>query len=267
MRQLFCLLLLALSSHAQHAGTTVPMFYVYTHGSNATLAELQQSWFGNETFGEVHKLDNFGRESHPYFFHILRHYGHFPAFLLFHQALPEKGCSDLFINRIQRLRPNTGMLSLGDASVCTCSQCWGENPVQFKEIWAMARQEFCSPEEKYATFLKGAFVVASRRVMAVPHRTYSALYQYLEAPDGHWLHRERSSYGTDSHNTSSPTLGHIIERSWNALFDCLDPGVVHPDFCTVKCVPERDCSVEACPPTACQCLEAPGRFDWLASST
>lgn len=249
-----------------------PLDVVLTHYHHANLAEVMEFWqlvlkaiplqpyvfiycksnssledFGwMQDFGELHTLENVGRESHSYLWHILQHRHDLADHTLFNQAMPDMD-SALMTTRLKQFDATTGMLGLAMIVECGCADCYlGEVPF-IKEIWAMMQYDFCSPELKYSTFMKGAFLVSKRRLLAVPEKVYRSLFALLAAPNGHWVHQQHTFEGWK--NVNSPLAGHIMERAWNILFDCLD--VIHTQHCW-QCDEGKQC-----PSTGCQCRDAP----------
>ena len=222
-----------------------PSMFLYCQGQESSDTDLQ--WFSDH--GKVVRLENVGRESHVFMWHIVHNYGSLARHTLFHQDVNDPTAGDIMLSRLHLLEPQTGMLALSHISLCHCEVCYLTSIPKVKEIWAMARRSFCGPDDTYATFLKGAFLVSSQRVMNLPKEVYVNLLEYLEAPAGHWIHAEHHhEWGKIPSNSLS---AHVIERSWNILFDCLQ--LDGPELCTT-CPP----SPEVCRPSGCQCLDAAG---------
>ena len=87
------------------------------------------------------------------------------------------------------------------------------------------------------------FIQSSGRVLFL----YVSLLEYLEAPDGHWIHTEHPhDWGKTA---SNPVSAHVLERSWTLLFDCMR--LDGPAECPV-CDPGQkdDCRIDTC-----ECLD------------
>lgn len=199
-------------------------------------------WFHKH--GEVQHLENVGRESHTFVWHIVQNLDNLANHTLFHQAVPDN--VTLLIQRLHLFSPSTGLLALSLTERCTCTTCVLHHIPKVREIWAMARHTFCAPADEHAVFMRGAFLVSSHRIRSVPLPIYDTLLQYSEAPDAHWVHAEHSEDWARS--SSNPLSAHVLERSWNILFDCLDPQIV--DVCRKCDAPEGSCL-----PSACQCSD------------
>lgn len=195
----------------------------------------------------MHHLNNTGRESHTYIWHIIHNLHDLAQYTLFHQDRPDD--AQVLINRLSLLSPSTGMLALSAVAACSCQDCYLQNLPKIQEVWAMMQQSFCAPTDKFFVFLRGAFIVSSQRIAAVPAGIYKSLLDYLEAPTGSWIHDEHSFPNVKV--ADNPLSAHVLERSWNILFDCLDPDLFQP---CVAC----DASMsnnKTCPTSACQCLD------------
>jgi hypothetical protein len=115
------------------------------------------------------------------------------------------------------------------------------------QVWAMAQGTFC-PQE-FACFHNG-FVVASRKRL---HLQTKQLYQYFlslfRTPADHPLRANENLYRTwQGLPEEWPTLGHVMERSWNALLNCTDVSIVKR--CDDSCERHECIKMERC-----QCLD------------
>ena len=218
--------------------------YVFLYCQNEAVTTKELEWFAAR--GEVRHLANVGRESHAYIWHIVSNYGELATHTIFHQDLADADMANKLLQRLSLLTPRTGMLALGYMYTCSCQTCYISDIPKINEIWAMTQHTFCSPEVNYPAFLRGAFVVSARRIRNVNVQVYTTLLHYLEAPEGHWVHTEHAHEGF--REPSNPMSGHVLERSWNILFDCLH--LVGPKDCSI-------CRMEGkiCTPSACQCLD------------
>ena len=219
--------------------------YLFVYCKDTAVAEQDLKWFGER--GEVRRLGNFGRESHTYVWHILHNLDDLANHTLFHQDMPDD--VQQLTQRLGLLSPSTGLLALSLTGTCSCKDCWLHHIPKVTEIWAMAQQTFCHPTDVHVVFLRGAFVVSSQRVQAVSSKIYASLLQYLEAPEPHWVHTEHAEEWAKT--PSNPMSAHVLERSWNILFDCLDP-----DIFNVCEVCDNTLTINGtCPPSACQCSD------------
>ncbi len=216
-----------------------PYFFIYCK-ANSALSDF--GWMQEN--GELQTLPNVGRESHSYLWHIMHHRHDLAEHTIFNQAMPDMENASMIL-RLKQFQPTTGMLGLAMVVDCGCSDCYlGDIPF-IKEIWAMSQNEFCSPDLKYAAFMKGAFLVSKRRLLSVPDHVYFSLITLLTAPKDHWSHKQHNFEGLK--NEAAPLAGHILERSWNILFDCIDVAA------TYQC---WDCDEgKECLPMACQCRD------------
>lgn len=219
--------------------------YVFLYCQNEAVSDEDLEWFAAR--GEVRHLANVGRESHAYIWHIIRNYGDLASHTLFHQDLADTNMANQMLKRLSFLEPQTGMLALGYIHVCSCQTCFISDIPKLREIWAMTQHSFCSPEASYPAFLRGAFVVSLRRIVNVEVQVYKSLLYYLEAPEDHWIHTEHSHEG--SRSPSDPMSGHVLERSWNIIFDCMH--LEGPKECSI-------CRMEGkkCTQSACQCFDS-----------
>ena len=228
-----------------HLKALRPYLFLYCKAQNIPDSDL--AWFTRH--GEVKRLDNVGRESHTFIWHILQHMEDLANHTLFHQDMPQSGTAQQLTQRLRVFHSSTGLLALGEISKCSCTECFLHHIPKVKEIWAMVRHSFCVPSDQYAVFLKGAFVVSSARIWAVSTDVYLSLLQYLGAPEQRWTHGEHSEDW--ARKPSNPLSAHVLERSWNVLFNCLDLHMI--DVCSVC-----DESLKlngTCPAAACQCVD------------
>lgn len=195
--------------------------YVFLYCKNENVNELDMSWFLER--GEVQPLKNVGRESHTYIWHITTNYDDLATHTLFHQDVLGESPQDLkqeqFLDRLSTFMPYTGMLALGHAAMCTCDTCALDEIPRLREIWAMTQHTFCGPTNLYPVFLKGSFIVSAVRIRRNMPQLYRTLLHYLEAPIGHWVHAEHKHDW--ARHPSNPISGHVMERAWNIIFDCI----------------------------------------------
>lgn len=128
------------------------------------------------------------------------------------------------------------LLPAQEASHCCLSQ-----------VWAMAQSTFCP--HNFACFHNGFLVASRARLQVQPKRLYQYLLSLFATPLTHPLRANEVLY---KHYVSDlpewPTLGHVMERSWNALLNCTDPEIA--DACDVPCEHPGCSDFERC-----QCLD------------
>ena len=212
--------------------------YIFLYCQNVDVTDDDLSWFADR--GEVRHLANIGRESHVYLWHLVSNYNDVALHTLFHQDLPDD--REQMMTRLSYLTPQTGMLALSEMCMCSCEACVITDIPKMKEIWAMIRKSFCSPQELHPVFLRGAFVVSSKRISNNSVVVYNTLLEYVEAPEGHWIHSEHPhDWGR---SVSSPVSAHVLERAWNVIFNCLTPN--GPQECSMGWTNGSERTVSAC---------------------
>ncbi|BDA46517.1 hypothetical protein COCOBI_08-6110 [Coccomyxa sp. Obi] len=228
-----------------------PRIFLYVKGGPEMTAQALQAGFAQQTI----ELPNIGREQETYLRHVVTHYDHLPAHVLFTQALANY--EDLMLDRLNTLfSARTGLMGLGLNAVCTCeghSQIWPDYQaggfIRLREVWAIAQGTLCPHE--FACFHNG-FIMASRaRLRLQPRKKWEYLLSLFMTGEDDPLRRNEMLY---QHFESSipegwPTWGHVMERSWNALLNCTDPDVAYR--CGEPACEEADCTgLEQC-----QCLD------------
>ncbi|BGP36467.1 hypothetical protein JCM10449v2_000368 [Rhodotorula kratochvilovae] len=162
-------------------------------------------------------------------------------FLQHHLAWPHVGDG-----RFDHLDDRTGYLHLAPwvKSDCGLDLRTEGRFDRMRDLWSMFREDLCPPTLQLSAWA-AQFFVSRARIVANPRRKYAHVKELLEAPAEHWTHTEGASFewgGTMG--PSNPFLGHALERSWPAIFNCTDPGIA-----------DR-CGDEVYDKEACQC------FDW-----
>lgn len=92
--------------------------------------------------------------------------------------------------------------------------------------------------------------MSKRRLIEVPRQVYESLLQMISAPTDDWAHWHNLDRN-DLRSESNPLMGHVLERSWNIIFDCIDP--LAAQHCEA-CDRELECLL-----TACQCSDKDGQ--------
>ena len=217
--------------------------HIFLYCQNEASTEPDLAWFADH--GEVIHIPNLGRESHAYLWHIVYNYGNLALHTLFHQDVSHHDKNHV-ANKLSLLTPETGMLALSHIGMCTCDTCFLKEIPKLRDLWAMSQHTFCSPYDTYPVFLKGAFVVSSRRIMNVGVTVYKVLLQYLEAPADHWIHKEHKFKW--ARTPDNPIFGHVMERARNIVFDCMHlTGPAECQLCNSDC--------KKFTASACQCLD------------
>ena len=229
------------SSVLQQPSVQVLSPYVFLYCQNADVTDDDLGWFADR--GEVQHLENIGRESHVYLWHLVSNYGDVALHTLFHQDLPDN--REELMTKLSYLTPQTGMLALSAMYMCSCEACFFTDIPKLKEIWAMTQKSFCSPLDLYPVFLRGAFVVSSRRISNNSIVAYKTLLEYVESPVGHWIHNEHPHAWGRSVN--HPVSAHVLERAWNVIFSCLTPN--GPQTCSMGWTNGEPSA------SACQCYD------------
>lgn len=111
----------------------------------------------------------------------------------------------------------------------------------------MAQGTFCPHE--FACFHNGFFVASRARLQSQSKEMYEYFLSLFTTPASHPLRANEQLYRTwPGLPEEWPTLGHVMERSWNALLNCTEVEVV---FNCDKPCEGPDCSDFK----RCQCLD------------
>ncbi|KAK4698439.1 hypothetical protein P7C70_g7836, partial [Phenoliferia sp. Uapishka_3] len=195
-----------------------PRVIVYNKGKKSAV-ELKQAL----DVDEVVNLENLGREGGTYLHHIQQKYNHsMDAFIKALLSDPQPtmvddpdgfadhtfffqghlAWQDIGKRRTELVTSKTGFLSFGPYRESQCGFDVGTDTGDFTTTWS------------------AQFVVSKRRILANPYESYAALDKILEAPEGHWIHKDWGPNGSGS--PSNPALGHAVERAWPTIFNCHD---------------------------------------------
>lgn len=225
--------------------------FFYTHHPTVPLDEFPADW-------TKERLNNVGRESFAYITWLIENVApervhQLSDFVWFSQAAPEGdgwNARSGLMKRVRLLSPRTGMLGLGLMESATCENggSFTMTPwVHMRELYVLATHKLC--ESFWPTFMNGEFIVSRKRVLHQPLSLWKYLKELLEAPLGHFLHKEGTTperpHVYDS-TLSDPIFGHMMERLWNPLFRCLE----RPTSCCSSDAPDVPCR-----PGDCQCLD------------
>ena len=90
----------------------------------------------------------------------------------------------------------------------------------------MTEGRICHLGEPSLLSFNGDNIVSRERILARPRGLYEYMKSLIDAPDGHWLHREKEPKWFDRRigksTTQNPKFGHTLERLWHVLYDCAD---------------------------------------------
>jgi hypothetical protein len=225
--------------------------FLYSHAPAGTISRdaIPADWI-------LFHSENAGRESHNYLTFLTHHAGNTSDLVWFSHALLDHYMVDKVWPRLSLITRQTGMLGLSIIEKCDCDgRAYPKLGTLLREVHAMALGQFCGAggtpsapgvakgaPHAWTCFFNGEFVVSKRRIEAQPHRLYTYLRDALRAPPNHWLHMayEEGKVST----VSNPTMGFVMERSWNLLFKCLR---MEKEVCCEGSV--------ACEPGMCQCVD------------
>jgi hypothetical protein len=202
--------------------------FLYSHAPAGTISpeSIPQDWI-------LFHSENAGRESHNYLTFLTHHAGNTSDLVWFSHALLDHYMTDKVWPRLSLITRRTGMLGLSIIERCDCDGgAYPKLGTLLREVHAMALGQFCGAggtpsapgvakgaPHAWTCFFNGEFVVSKRRIAAQPHRLYTYLRDALRAPPSHWLHMAYEEGRVST--VSNPTMGFVMERSWNLLFKCL----------------------------------------------
>lgn len=187
---------------------------------------------------EIHRIPNTGREGATVLHHIISNYDESdhlaPRLSMFaaadapHSVHPIHNTLEAwFQTRLsQNLRQDTGFLGLSRHNdPCLCGDCGDEG--KFPLLAPLTKYLDKRPcTEKSVSTLWNEFIVSRRRIKSRNIKLYQWLEKMVNAPDDHWLHRQREpraildkELGGKS-TPENPLFAHTLERTWSILFDC-----------------------------------------------
>ena len=66
---------------------------------------------------------------------------------------------------------------------------------------------------------QGQIIVSRTKIKGTPKHVYEHIKEVLEAGPQHWIHGDKKQ-DMFKDEPGEPYFGHVLERSWNLLFDC-----------------------------------------------
>ncbi|KAJ9120035.1 hypothetical protein QFC22_002932 [Naganishia vaughanmartiniae] len=209
---------------------------------------------------EVVALKNVGREGETYLNHITRHYDSLTSPLgrqtLFIQ--PHLAWDWLFLPRMEKvLTDTTGFVSFGPYLNASCTKdgneidSHGQSHPRIAQIYSSFQGDLC-PADGFSITWAGQFMASRKRIWGNKKSTYANLLEFFHVPK---LAEDDAAYATTrkewiwkegwwNSEESNPTLGHALERSWPAVFQCSDLRLAE------KC--QREAEID---PAFCQCSD------------
>ena len=187
---------------------------------------------------EIHRLPDTGREGATILHHIISNYDEpdhlaprlsmFAAADPLHSVHPIHNTLEAWVQTrlSQNLRQDTGFLGLSRHNdPCLCGDCGDEGKFPLlAPLTKVLDKQPCT--EKTVSTLWNQFVVSRRRIKSRNVKIYQWLEKMVNAPDDHWLHRQREpraildkELGGKS-TSENPLFAHTLERTWSILFDC-----------------------------------------------
>lgn len=207
---------------------------VYTKNKHANLDQIKELLDA----AEVIRLPNVGREQGTYMHHINKTYDYIYPYTMFSQAAIT-GLNDTTGNDSRpftdwldtslryKFTNETKFFNLQDSSepiFCVCGDCpTGHFPL-LPQLQALFDNKVCDSTEKQSISWLGQFIVAKDRVVARPRWIYEYIGSLVDAPERHWIHRQkepstlRKTFGKSL--PENPLFGHTVERIWPTLFNC-----------------------------------------------
>jgi hypothetical protein len=115
-----------------------PCVTIYSKGDRTQEVAKAIPW------ANVVQLHNVGRESHTYLHHMLVHYEDLPTHMMFVHGHVEHMSNLLRV--LSALTPTTGFMCLSYWGRSTCDGGELQPDRRMREVWAMARHDFCFEE-------------------------------------------------------------------------------------------------------------------------
>jgi hypothetical protein len=214
--------------------------------------------------GEVHHLENIGREQHTYLHHIVTQWHDLARHTVFTQSVPVHVGGALtvpiikdivpkipffrhldrpkrFLRRSRMLKSDTGLLALDAVEYSSCDGTRKLSLPQVKQVWQLVMGTPC--DDGYAAFLKGEIAVSAARLQQQNLSVYQTLLELIAKPTFDFPGTPASMQ-----TRSNPIFGHAMERSWNFLLGCYNTSLV--TTCNAC-----DRGLHECAHDACQCLD------------
>eukprot|EP00891_Asterochloris_glomerata_P007636 jgi/Astpho2/7636/Aster-x0778 len=166
----------------------------------------------------VQQLPNVGRETETFLRYIVHRYTSLPTHVLFVQD--EAHNVDHLLSSVQEtFRPDTEYLTLNSwkGRVTTDGDAYHtfEHHI-VPYLWAVSTQTLF-PHDGYLAAYNSQFLVSKNRILHRPLSAYKFLLNVLHQPDADPVLQLPSAH----------LAGYVIERLWNALFDCWDVEDLH----------------------------------------
>jgi hypothetical protein len=170
-------------------------------------------------YATVHWQPNVGREATAYLEYFIRYYeGCADHIMMIHGNIERL---ELVMRKLEALGPATGFMCLGHWGLATCDGGEYRRDVRMREVWVMARNEFCYKD--FAICYRGQFLVSSKRVRRHPVTLYRNLLSAFVLPKDHIIFRDTDFLEDKAAFVSTPEnplLGHTMERAWTFIFGC-----------------------------------------------
>ncbi|KAI9004762.1 triose-phosphate transporter family-domain-containing protein [Gaertneriomyces semiglobifer] len=174
----------------------------------------------------VLQLPNRGRESATYLWHLLSQYDALAKHTLFIQAKPHvffdgEKMAKWVSDRLLRFEENVGFLTLGPTHILPLRD------INLLARWPRIGQTLSAVTggeilpDNVAISYTGQFIVSRDRVRHRSRSIYRYILDLLQADEQHWIHQESPKWFGKS-TPSNPFFGHYVERSYHAMFDCMN---------------------------------------------
>ena len=162
---------------------------------------------------KVTRLDNIGRESHTYLYHIINNYNNLAEHTVFVQGNPLTHCSDIVCILQEFPRSLKKLFEFSKGCYCLCDVCLMERPVEWTryEIFPdEVYKKFFSVENNWFLYGSGAqYIVHKKCITNKPLDFYLSLFDYLT-----------QQYMPDPEKHSHVPWS--LERLWPSIFDSDD---------------------------------------------
>ncbi|KAJ3185936.1 hypothetical protein HDU85_000850 [Gaertneriomyces sp. JEL0708] len=216
----------ALTSHPAIASRK-PRVILYSKHPKRNPAYLQKATGADI----VLQLPNRGRESATYLWHLLSQYDALAKHTLFIQAKPHvffdgEKMAKWVSDRLLRFEENVGFLTLGPTHILALrdSNLLARWPRIGQTLSAVTGGEILP--DNVAISYTGQFIVSRERVRHRSRSLYRYILDLLQADEQHWIHQESPKWFGKS-TPSNPFFGHYVERSYHAMFGCMNVEMLH----------------------------------------
>jgi hypothetical protein len=220
-----------------------PCVTIYSKGGRTEEVAKAIPW------ANVIPLPNVGRESHTYLHHMETHYEDLPAHMMFvHGHVEHMGN---LLRVLSALTPTTGFMCLAYFGRSTCDGGELHPDRRMREVWALARRDFCFDD--FNICYRAHFLVSAARVRHHGLGFYRRLREIHELPADHIIYKDAQQLADpavrNGWGPSNPLLAHTFERAWTFLFNCHYPS--GPSQVVPQLLPMMD------PTRACRCFMDP----------